>query len=191
MRNSNGFTVIEITVTVLIIGILSAVTVMKFSDNLVHQELDQTANTLYLELRGLRSLAFKHDSRVVAKFSGESTSHCEIYVDKNDNEVKDDGEVVQRITLPQTVLFGLSEQAPDAMPYPSAENENWSPPENGFALDWEDSLVVAPDSRGAYTLGGVCLYSPKIASVTYFIGIAGSMESMEIYKWEGTSWRKR
>ena len=190
MRNSNGFTVLEITFTILLLGILSAVTLIKFSDNLVHQELDRTANNLYLELRGLRSLSFKHDALVVARFTGGSTSQCEIYVDKNDNEVKDDGEVEQLITLPQNISFGLCEEAPDALPYPSDGEEDWSPPGGGLALEWKDSLAVVPDVRGAYSRGGVCLYSPKIKKVTYFIGITDSLQSVEFYKWEDASWRK-
>ncbi|MBN1575669.1 MAG: type II secretion system protein [Chitinispirillaceae bacterium] len=187
MNNNRGFTLLEMAIVVAIFGIMAALAVVKYNDAVANSELDKAANDLYLELRSLRSLSFKYDSWVMANFT---ESQCNIYVDTNENKTQDAEDIRKVHNIPSPVTIGLSSDPPTSWPY----GDDWDdgdPPTNGKAENWKTELTVEPDSRGEYCHGGIYLKSPRLSKITYCIGITTEMQSLELFKWNGTSWQKR
>jgi prepilin-type N-terminal cleavage/methylation domain-containing protein len=183
MNTNRGFTLLEIAMVTTILGIMAALSVVKYQSTVAHSALDKTANNLYLEIRNMRALAYKYDSWVYGKFSAD---RCSIYVDTNGNTARDATDIRKVFLIPSPVTIGLPATEPTVWPYPG-----WTRPTNGMTLNWATQLTVEADSRGDYCHGGIYLKSSRIPKVSYFIGIDTSLQSIELYKWEGTSWQKR
>ena len=182
MKNNNGFTLLEVTLVIIILGILSGFTFLKFQSSSSHDRLQKAANNLYTEIRGLRSLCFKYDEMVMAIFDTDNNK-LRIYIDQNEDETIQESEFYKDYELPSPVRIGVCATTPDSWVYNYA-------PADGLADDWKDTLTVLPDSRGEYLHGGVYLSVPSLKKTVYFVGITYAMQSIELYKWTGTSWIK-
>lgn len=182
MKKNSGFTLLEVALVVVILGLIGGLTLHKFTTTTSHERLQKAANSLYIELRGLRSLCFRYDETVMVVFS-TSGNKLNIYIDRNEDQAIQENEFHRLYELPSPVAIGVSESAPSDWVYNEA-------PTNGLTEDWKDTLLVRPDSRGEYSHGGVYLNVPGLKKITYFIGITASMELIELYKWTGASWIK-
>lgn len=182
MKKNGGFTLLEVALVTVILGIIGGFTLLKFLNTNNSEHLQKAANNLYLELRGLRPLCFRYDETVMVIFDA-SNNKLNIYIDQNDDETIQETELHTVFELPSPVEIGVCETAPDSWVYDQA-------PTNGLAENWIDTLIVVADSRGEYSHGGVYLNVPGLKKITYFIGITTSMQSLELYKWTGSTWVK-
>lgn len=189
MKNNHGYTLLEVAVITLIIGLTAAFTIIKYQKFVANNALEKEANNLYAELRGMRSLSFKYDGQVRAKFNA-TAKQCTVSVDTSrDGNFKYQQVTVYQIKAP--VAIGRID-ANLAQPYTDGWWNTTNPSvQNGVQGEWKDSLMVIPDSRGRYSLGGIYLYNPRLNDSYYFIGINSGMESIELKKWTGTpkSWK--
>jgi prepilin-type N-terminal cleavage/methylation domain-containing protein len=178
MKNKRGFTILEVSMVTVILGVLAAFTIIKYQKTIAANNLEKAANSLYQELRGLRPLAFKYDAFAKARFN-TTAMQCTVWVDTSDNAIPKKYRRVSIFRLPPQVKIGTPSTAPSSWKFyaPAA-----------LSNTWKDSLTVEPDSRGEYSHGAVYLYSEKIPQFVYCIGIATSMQSIELHKWNGTSW---
>jgi prepilin-type N-terminal cleavage/methylation domain-containing protein len=181
MKNNRGFTIIEISMVMVILGIMAAFTLVKYRSTVVHNELEKTANNIYVELRAIRATVFKWDTQVIVKFYQDSI--CS-WVDTNGNARCDNNDIHKVIKFPVSVAIGRPVSPPTKGPY------NTTIPSSGLTGDWADSLKVLADTRGDYSHGTACIYSRKLSKITYCIGIDTAMQSLEFYKWIDNSWKK-
>lgn len=186
MKNNRGFTIIEISIVMVILGIMAAYAVVKYQDTFARSELEKAANNLYLELRGTRAIAFKYDAMAMVKFipSASASAKCSLYVDKDGDGTREaaDGECIKVIKLTPPVFIGVCSTPPS-----SYLNADYTPNISGLAGTWKTLLTVdGTNSTGAFNLGAVYLKSSKLPKITYCIGITTDMQSIKLYKWDKT-----
>jgi len=172
---------IELALVMVIMGIVATLALIKYSKDIAHNDLEKTANNVYIQLRSLRSDAFKWDEMAITKFYKDSIA---TWVDTNESSSCDNSDIRKVTRFGGSVAIGL----PENPPVSGAYGENLT--SSGKTGAWADSLTVLPDSRGEYSHGAIYLYNKKLPKFTYCIGITTSMQSLEFYKWDGT-WRKQ
>jgi prepilin-type N-terminal cleavage/methylation domain-containing protein len=179
MKNRSGFTLIELALVMVILGTISAFTLIKYQKTVAANQIEKAANSLYQELRAARSLAFRWDSQVIIKFTPQH-SLCTICIDTNSNGV-DQTDICSVHRLPPRVSIGnpLTEGIPSLFNYA---------PVNGLAHHWKDSLTIDPDSRGNYSHGAVYLVTDRLPKTAYCIGIPHGVQSLYFCKWEVAQW---
>ena len=197
MKNSRGFTAFEMVLVMVIMGIMAALTFVKYQKTVAANELDRAANNLYMELRSLRSLGLRYDAKVRARFNPVA-EQCTVWVDTM--AVPVDGvwelKLIRIHQIPPPIKIGRS---PSGGTYtdPYADVPNWCYPHQtlgyykGCIGSWrcDGWLDVYNSVSDQYEGGGVYLYNPRLDKTTYFIGIAWQhSQSIEIKKWNGTSW---
>ena len=93
-----GLTIIEIAITLTISAVLAASAIPSFSHLLDRQRLSMTANDVNAAMQLARSEAITHGQRVaVAPVNGVNwASGWRVFVDRNDNGVFDEGDLVVR-----------------------------------------------------------------------------------------------
>ncbi|MBN1759432.1 MAG: prepilin-type N-terminal cleavage/methylation domain-containing protein [Chitinispirillaceae bacterium] len=201
MKKRGGFTLLEVAMVMAILGIMAAFTIIKYNKTVANSELENAANNLHSELRGLRSLGFKYDARVRARFNPEA-AQCTIWVDTSDDESLE-LKLIRIYQIRPPVKIGRSpSEGTYPSPYPGDPNyPDWRTPceddceySNGTEGSWRHDkyLDVFHTTEGQYGGGGVYLYHPRLNTTTYFIGIAWQRsQSIDIKKWNGTSWDDR
>ncbi|MBN1602836.1 MAG: prepilin-type N-terminal cleavage/methylation domain-containing protein [Chitinispirillaceae bacterium] len=185
MKNIRGFTLIEVSMIMVILGILSLITFFQYKKSMAHNQLEKAANNLYCELRSMKSLSFKYDGQVKATFN-TSLMQCSIWVDTSQGgSFKYQSIMVYQI--PSPIVIGrpdadLAQPYTDGWwtyhnPYPSIVN--------GVQGEWKDSIKIVPDSLGEYNHGGIYLHNPQLEKTYYFIGINSGMQFIELKKCTG------
>jgi len=86
-----GFTLMELMVTVVIIGIISSVTTVNVSRQLPRYRLTNAASQLFWTFRGLRMRAISQHHAVTVTFTNDHV--YTVWTDRNDNGLSDSGEV--------------------------------------------------------------------------------------------------
>jgi prepilin-type N-terminal cleavage/methylation domain-containing protein len=189
MNNKFGYTLLEVALVTVVLGIIAAFAIIKYQKYVASDELEKEANSLYSELRGIRSLAFKYDGLVKVKFNA-TAMQCTTWVDTSqDGTFKYKKVTVYNIKAP--VVIGHTDNNLDE-PYTDGWWADSNPLiVNGVQGEWKDSITVIPNSRGEYCRGGIYLYSPRLKDTYYFIGINSGTESIELKKWTGAgnSWK--
>ena len=171
---NRGFTLIEISLVMVILGIMAALALAKYSRVVAANDLEKAANNVYLEIRSMRPLSFKYDGTARARFNTVA-SQCTLWVDTSG----EDSLWYKQVTLlqlPASVKMGTPLTTPSSWKFFSPNNA------------WKDSLRVVSDSRGEYDHGAIYLFTPKLPKIMYCVGIAAAMQSVELHKWDGKTW---
>jgi prepilin-type N-terminal cleavage/methylation domain-containing protein len=180
-KDSQGFTIVEVSLVMVILGIMAALTIVKYGSTMRNNELEKAANTVYMELRSARALAFKWDTPTFIKFYPDSITS---WVDTNNNSKCDNHDIYKVIKLPALIRVGQPSKPPITGPF--KDNITTS----GKTGKWVDSLIIRPNSQEIYSTGAVYLYSKKIPTVTYCIGDSSGMQTLYFFKWTSNSWKK-
>lgn len=168
-----------------ILGILSLTTFFQYQKSMAHNQLEKAANNLYSELRSMKSLSFKYDGQVKAKFN-TSLMQCTIWVDTSD-----DGSFKYRNIMVHQIPSPIVISRPDedlAQPYTDGWWTYYTPYPSivkGVQGEWKDSVKIVPDSLGEYNKGGIYLHNPRLEKTYYFIGINSDMQFIELKKCTG------
>jgi prepilin-type N-terminal cleavage/methylation domain-containing protein len=208
MNSRRGFTIIEVAMVMAILGILAAITLIRYQKTIAHNHLDKAAHNLYQELRSLRALSLKYNKPVIVTFATSPAPELKIYIDRNSDNNPESSELEREYELPADVRIGLAATYPSTMPYgsfdPSVEvqaefkddfsTEEWPvPTNNGLSGTWSTAVTVKlhPITGISYSYGGICISSSKLNETTYFIGITQLVRTLELFKTESTgSWIK-
>lgn len=172
---NRGFTILEIALVMVILGIMSSMTLIKYRKTVAANDLEKASNGLYLELRSMRPLSFKFDAGVKARFNTVA-AQCTVWVDTSGSETVKEYKRVSIYKLPASVKMG--------MPVPAPVQWKFYPPSN----IWKDSVYVEPGAGGDYNRGAIYLFDPNLPKIIYCIGITTSMQSVELHKWDGKAW---
>jgi prepilin-type N-terminal cleavage/methylation domain-containing protein len=190
MNNNRGFTIIEMIIVVIIMGIVAALAAVKYQKTMAANDLEKAANNLYIELRGLRPLMFKYDDTIVVLFSPIATPPQFTTSVWASDDPAPAFKTISTYKLASPIKIGIPPtNPPSQQPYTDAWwTANAGAIVNGLQGEWKTRLYVNPNSRAQYAQGGVYLYNPRLEKTTYFVGITGSMQSIELKKWTGTEW---
>jgi prepilin-type N-terminal cleavage/methylation domain-containing protein len=183
MRHKNGFTVIEISFALVIIGIISAYTIVRLNTFSSYHKAEKLVWVLFKELSSLKTIAMKNDCTVRVNFTATSYTVLE---DLNNNGTADAGETSKTKTLPSDIAFGLPTQQP-----PTIAPVDATLPANGAFLsgNWNAQGIWVNNSASAITnTGGIFLKSPNLKKFTFCIAVTANAQIFKMYKWDGSRW---
>jgi prepilin-type N-terminal cleavage/methylation domain-containing protein len=179
VKQSKGFSLVEMLITLSIIGILAALSINTYQNFIENSKLRQASTNLYLELKNLRQVAHRYDCKVFVRFYA---AQCSVYVDTNNNGVVDASDkVIKVIKFTSSVSIGIASNGPTAVPTDLQTI-------TGMTGNWGTLMIVKNDDIGTTNSGAVYLQSKRLSKITYCIGIASTMLAVKQYKWGGSSW---
>jgi prepilin-type N-terminal cleavage/methylation domain-containing protein len=171
--NQFGFTMLEIMMALAVLAILAAAGVVKYGKMAAVTELEKDVLTVYKELTSLKTLVMKFDTQTKAVFSSNKVIINKIT--KSDT-----------LKLQKAVTFANAASGPSTTP----SNQTITTESGGMGL-WKDSLVVHRDALCSIDSGYVLMSSSKVKSITYYLGVSGKYQGIQLYKWIGGSWIKQ
>lgn len=180
MEKKNGFTLIEISFALIIIGIISAGVMVGLRSFFGYHALEKTAWVLFKEFSSLRTKAMKNSCSVTVNFL--STTEFGVHTDLDDNPQ----ELFYTKKLPPKITFGLpSKKAPTQAP------KGVTLPSSGRFTSgtWNTSGIIIDNTAAAVvTTGGLFLCSPGFDKHTFCITVTDSTQIFKMFKWDGSAW---
>jgi prepilin-type N-terminal cleavage/methylation domain-containing protein len=155
LESKKGFTLIEIIITMAIIGIVSAIAIPNFSKWKEKHEIEGQAQKVYFDLMLARTAAIKSNNDVRVTFNLVANTYT-VHEDSNNDGVADAGENFKNAILENDVQFaynvGISDTDGNAVT---------------SAVSFNGAQVVVFDSRGqADSTGKVLLLHQNDIGVT-------------------------
>ena len=145
LESKKGFTLIEIIVTMMIIGIVSAMAIPNFSKWREKHQIDGQAQKVYFDLMLARTAAVKSNNDVRVTFDLVANTYT-IHEDSNSDGVVDAGENLKNAILENNVQLAYNVGISDA-----DDNAVTS------AVSFGGAQVVVFDSRGQASSSGSVL----------------------------------
>lgn len=175
----NGFTLIEVLITLVIIGVLASMSIITYIKYVASNELRQASMKLYMELKNAHQIARQYDCKVFVKFYA---AQCSVYVDTNNSGAIDASDkVIKVIKFPSSISIATTPTGPTT---PPSDLQTIT----GMTGNWGTQMIVKPDGIGTTNSGAIYLQSTRLNKTVYCVGIAASMLAIKQYKWGGTSW---
>lgn len=181
MRNYSGFSMIELMLTIVLIGILSTFTFNSFISISSNTRLEKTAWNVQKDLSGLRPVAIKNDCPVLVRFP--SLTQYKVYVDMNKDGATQNSELVNTFNLPYGITFGLSSISPGAAPAGAV-----LPVSGGEGSQWDSGINLQKDAIGTINSGSVYLSCTQLKKVCYCIAVVNNSQKLKMFRWNGSSW---
>ncbi len=184
MRTKNGFTIIEMSFALIIIGIISATILMRLNSFSRYNSLEKEVWKIYKDFTSLRGKAMKNDCTLKVTFL--STSKYILLTDFNNNGTKEGSETVDTAKLPATINFGLPSKEP-----PTVAPAGLSlPSSSSFTTgDWKvKGIVIDSTATAVVNTGSIYLSSSGIGKYTFCIAVTDSTQVFKMYKWDGRAW---
>jgi len=91
MKNSKGFTLIEVIIVVAIIGIIAAISIPSMSGWLSNYRLKAAAREIYGQFQRAKMEAIKRNQPVAIVFDTTGTDQYQVFVDLNNNKSLETG----------------------------------------------------------------------------------------------------
>jgi prepilin-type N-terminal cleavage/methylation domain-containing protein len=145
LESKKGFTLIEIIITMLIIGIVSAIAIPNFSKWREKHQIDGQAQKVYFDLMLARTAAVKSNNDVLVTFNLVANTY-KIHEDTDNDGVEDAGENLKNAVLENNVQFAYNVGITD-----TDDNAVTS------AVSFGGAQVVVFDSRGQANSSGSIL----------------------------------
>ena len=145
LESKKGFTLIEMIITMTIIGIVSAIAIPNFSKWKEKHEINGQAQKVYFDLMLARTTAVKSNNNVRVTFNLVANTYT-IHEDSNDDGTVDAGENLKNAVLENNVQFAYNVGITD-----TDNNAVTS------AVSFGGAQVVVFDSRGQASSSGSVL----------------------------------
>jgi len=145
LESKKGFTLIEMIITMTIIGIVSAIAIPNFSKWKEKHEINGQAQKVYFDLMLARTTAVKSNNNVRVTFDLVANTYT-IHEDSNDDGTVDAGENLKNAVLENNVQFAYNVGITD-----TDDNAVTS------AVSFGGAQVVVFDSRGQANSSGSVL----------------------------------
>jgi prepilin-type N-terminal cleavage/methylation domain-containing protein len=184
MRTKGGFTIIEVSFALIIIGIISVTVLMRLNSYSRYNSLEKEVWKIYKDFTSFRGKAMKSDCTIRVTFL--SSSKFTLLTDFNNNGTKDASETIDTTKLPAAINFGLpSIQAPSIAPTGLT-----LPATGSFTTgDWKvRGIVIDSTATAVVNTGSIYISSPAIGKFTFCIAVNDSTQVFKMYKWNGASW---
>ena len=176
IRSCNqGFTLIEVAITVVIIGIISSIAAVNWSQFTTHQRLRSNANSLFSEINSLKAQAISNNRPYFVTFNAADDNYT---VFKGNNENSTDpsqSATLYQKTLSGGVSFGTAPSG--VLSTPLGEDNNWS----------NAHLEILPQHLNSINTGNVYL---TVANTNkgYCIIKKPGLNLIQLYFWNGNAW---
>ena len=180
LKPQTGFTLIEMLLAVVIMGILASVAVPSFSKWKEKHEINGQAQKVYFDLMLARTSAVKNNNLVHVAFNTTSNTYT-IHDDTNSDGTQDAGEAVKSAALENNISFA----------YNTGINDIDGNTVNA-AVSFGGATTVTFDSRGqADNSGSVFLLHPSDVGVTNdrarCISVLQATGAVDYWLYDGTS----
>ncbi|MBN1601183.1 MAG: prepilin-type N-terminal cleavage/methylation domain-containing protein [Chitinispirillaceae bacterium] len=184
MKHKNGFTLIEMSFAVIVIGIIGAGVMLTLNSFLKYHTLEKTTWTVFKEFSTLRSKAMKDNCTVKVNFL--SINKFEIHTDLNNNLTADANEKRDTVELSSFVVFGL----PSKTKPKTAPTGTTLPNGNKYVTgDWATNGIIIDNTASAVVnTGGLFLSSPDFEKHTFCVAVTDCTQIFKLYKWDGKTW---
>lgn len=180
LKSREGFTLIEILMTMIVMGILMSVAVPNFSKWKEKHEINGQAQKVYFDMMLARTTAVKNNNPVHVTFNTNSNTYT-IHDDTNSDGTQNAGEAVKSAVLENNISFAYNAGINDIDG--NAVNE---------AVSFGGDTTVTFDSRGqADNSGSVFLLHPSDVGVTNgrarYITVLQATGAVDYWLYDGTS----
>lgn len=179
----NGFTFLEVMISVILLGILGAISVAKLSEYFRRQALVGEGKALVAYLREARAYGAKKGMPVGIVFNAASGRYT-LFEDRNGNSAIDAGESIRDQTLSENIAFGPAVNGPGLGPDSNAV------PTNGLRGCWATALIYPKDLTVGLGPGVAYLRQVNLKTVTFAIQTIPGDANIAFSLWEGSAWRR-
>jgi prepilin-type N-terminal cleavage/methylation domain-containing protein len=203
MRTENGFTLLELMIVTIIIGILASSVTYSVGDFVADKRSEQYAVGLFSELCTYRALAIREDRPILVQFN--TTAPDAITYSVNINEDEDyDPSSGNNIAVPfrsfdNSGNFGLG--LPTASPSTGPPGQGFTTSENilgewkthnlvgsAGAVNVLNTIVFENDGIGSMSSGVIYIKNVAIPKHGYAIVKAADSNILKLWKWGGNKW---
>ena len=172
-RSNSGFTLVELSVVIALVGILSAISLPVFLKNLPEKRLKSSARDLYGTMQKARTLAVKDNRNISIRFKPDS-----YYIDSNNNNTVDQGEFTVAMKNYPDVAYGKGGAAANSCYWNSNDSCTTAAAITFTRTGALDPLMVPPAN---------IYFETRNSAVSYAV-TANIYGSMKIRRFDGSSW---
>lgn len=176
MKNSTGFSILELMVVLTLVGAAIAFTGKAFQNFIMASDFERQAREFWAELSTARTESCKKNTTYIVTLNS-STQEMRIYADINKNNAPEADELQRIHSLPTGIFF--SNLKPSGAPDPpSLSSNNWL----------SDNIYLTNDNLVNVNAGKVYLLSNKVTPTGYCLMRATNSVMLDFLKWDGTQW---
>jgi type II secretory pathway pseudopilin PulG len=179
--SSRGFSLMQVVVALVILGLLGSLTVSKWTKSTRKQALIGEGRSLRAVFQEARAYGVKKNVQVGLRFDTAGQS-LRLFEDRDLDGALDSGEEVKVMKLGKGIRIGLPAAGPGSGP------GNIAAPSSGLSGSWAQAWTASLDLSAAPAAGAVYLSHDLLPTYTLCLyGTAGSQPSLAAW-WDGTSW---